>query len=130
MRTHTTTERIEQLMRELGAAVRSEGQIYFTGGVSAVLLGWRETTIDVDLKAEPEPVGFFECLPRLKDALNVNIELASPDLFVPALPGWQDRSRFIARHGQVSSSTMISTGRRWPRSDAIIRATGTTWRAC
>ena len=39
---------------------------------------------------------------RLKDALNVNIELASPDLFVPALPGWQDRSRFIARHGQVS----------------------------
>jgi hypothetical protein len=89
-------------MRELGAAVRSEGHVYFTGGVSAVLLGWREMTIDVDVKAEPEPMGFFECLPRLKDALNINIELASPDLFVPALPGWQERSRLIARHGLAS----------------------------
>lgn len=101
MRSHTTKERIEQLMRRLGAAVSSEGRVYFTGGVSAVLMGWREMTIDVDLKAEPEPQGFFECLPRLKDDLDINIELASPDQFVPALPGWQDRSRFIARHGRL-----------------------------
>jgi hypothetical protein len=65
-----------------------------------VLLGWREMTIDVDL--EPEPAGFFECLPHLKDSLDVNIELASPDQFVPALPGWQERSRFIAQHGLLS----------------------------
>jgi hypothetical protein len=102
MRSHTTKDRIEQLMQRLGAAVSSDGRIYFTGGVSAVLMGWRETTIDVDLKAEPEPQGFFECLPRLKDDLDINIELASPDQFVPALPGWQDRSRFIARHGKLS----------------------------
>lgn len=102
MRSKTTAERIEGLMRELGAATTTEGRVYFTGGVCAVLMGWREMTIDVDLKAEPEPAGFFECLPRLKDALDINIELASPDLFVPALPGWQDRSRFIARHGKVS----------------------------
>lgn len=38
-------------MQCLGQAVTSEGRVYFTGGVSAVLLGWRETTIDVDLKA-------------------------------------------------------------------------------
>ena len=62
-------------MSELGAAVRSAGRVYFTGGVSAVLLGWREMTIDVDLKAEPEPTGFFECLPLLKDRLDLNIEL-------------------------------------------------------
>jgi hypothetical protein len=102
MRSHTTKDRIEQLMHRLGAAVSSDGRIYFTGGVSAVLMGWRETTIDVDLKVEPEPQGFFECLPRLKDDLDINIELASPDQFVPALPGWQDRSRFIARHGKLS----------------------------
>lgn len=82
-------------------AAASPGRVYFTGGVTAVLLGWRETTIDIDLKAEPEPAGFFECLPRMKDALDINIELASPDLFVPPLPGWQERSRFIARHGSV-----------------------------
>ncbi|MCX6858167.1 MAG: hypothetical protein NTV80_25070 [Verrucomicrobia bacterium] len=89
-------------MSELGKAVRSAGRVYFTGGVSAVLLGWREMTIDVDLKAEPEPMGFFECLPQLKDRLDLNIELASPDLFVPALPGWQERSRFIAQHGPLA----------------------------
>ena len=101
MRSHTTKDRIDQLMCRMGAAVKTAGRIYFTGGVSAVLMGWRETTIDVDLKAEPEPLGFFECLPRLKDDLDINIELASPDQFVPALPGWQDRSRFIAQHGRV-----------------------------
>lgn len=101
MRSSTTKASIEQFMRCLGAAVTSAGRVYFTGGVSAVLLGWREMTIGVDLKAEPEPLGFFECLPRLKEELDINIELAAPDQFVPALPGWQDRSRFIARHGQV-----------------------------
>jgi len=70
--------------------------------VSAVLLGWRETTLDVDLKADPEPTGFFECLPRLKDALDINIELASPDQFVPPLPGWRERSQFIAQHGRLA----------------------------
>ena len=102
MRSHTTAERIESLMNELGKAVRSTGRIYFTGGVSAVLLGWREMTIDVDLKADPEPMGFFECLPALKDRLDLNIELASPDQFVPALPSWQERSRFIAQHGLLA----------------------------
>ena len=63
-------------MAELGQAVRSPGRVYFTGGVCAVLLGWRETTLDVDLKADPEPEGFFEALPTLKDALDINIELA------------------------------------------------------
>jgi hypothetical protein len=70
--------------------------------VTAVLFDWRETTIDVDLKADPEPTGFFECLPRLKNELDINIELASPDQFVPALPGWRERSQFIARHGSLS----------------------------
>ncbi len=58
-------------------------------------------TVDVDFKADPEPAGFFEALPRLKEDLQVNLELASPDNFIPALPGWRDRSRFIARHGQL-----------------------------
>jgi len=102
MRSETNRTRIEQLMIGLGQAVRSPGRIYFTGGVTAVLMGWRETTLDVDLKADPEPLGFFESLPGLKEALNINIELAAPDQFVPPLPGWQERSRFIAEHGTLS----------------------------
>lgn len=101
MRAETSRGKIERLMAELGRAVRSPGRVYFTGGVSAVLLGWRDTTLDVDLKADPEPEGFFEALPRLKDAVDINIELAAPDDFIPALPGWRDRSQFIAQHGPL-----------------------------
>ena len=80
--------------------------------VSAVLMGWREMTLDVDLKADPEPAGFFEALPRLKDELDINIELASPDQFVPALPGWVERSPFIADHGLlvVGANYSLDTG--------------------
>jgi hypothetical protein len=101
MREASSRERVERLMVELGRAVTSSGRIYFTGGVSAVLLGWREATLDVDLKADPEPAGFFEALPRLKNQFDINIELACPDDFVPALPGWLERSVFIAKHGPL-----------------------------
>jgi hypothetical protein len=101
MRKNTTREGIESLMRELGSRVLSDGCVYFTGGVSAVLLGWREMTMDVDLKADPEPQGFFEALPKLKESLDINIELASPDMFVPVLSGWRERSPFIASYGKL-----------------------------
>ena len=68
MRAETSVNKINQFMGELGQAVRSPGRVYFTGGVTAVLLGWRETTLDLDLKADPEPQGFFEALPGLKNA--------------------------------------------------------------
>jgi hypothetical protein len=56
-------------------------------------------TIDIDLKPDPEPLGLFEALAALKDQLDVNVELACPDHFIPAIPGWRERSLFIARHG-------------------------------
>ena len=101
MRAETSVNKINRFMVELGKAVRSSGRIYFTGGVSAVLLGWRETTLDVDLKADPEPQGFFEALPGLKDAIDINIELVAPDDFIPQLPGWRERSTHIATHGPL-----------------------------
>ena len=88
-------------MQEVGQAIRSPGRIYFTGGVTAVLFGWRESTMDVDLKADPEPAGFFETLPKLKDKIDINIELAAPDDFVPAFPEWRERSIFIERQGHA-----------------------------
>lgn len=102
MRGDTNRVKIERLMAELGRAVRSPGRVYFTGGVSAVLLGWREMTMDVDLKADPEPEGFFEALPRIKDTLDINIELAAPDHFIPTLHGWRERSEFIADEGPLA----------------------------
>lgn len=101
MRGLTDKLKLEQFMTSLGRHVNGPGRIYFSGGATAVLHGWRDMTIDVDLKADPEPLGFFEAIARLKDELDMNVELACPDQFIPALPGWEQRCMFIARHGLV-----------------------------
>ena len=101
MRTETDKTKLETFMAALGNRVSGPGRVYVTGGATAVLYGWREMTIDVDLKAEPEPPGFFEAIAQLKDELEMNVELACPSDFIPPLPGWRDRCRFIVRHGLV-----------------------------
>lgn len=101
MRPPVQTDKLNALMQALGRRVKSEGRIYFTGGATALLYGWRQMTVDVDLKADPEPVGLFEAIAVLKDELAVNIELASPSDFIPELPGWRGRSLFIARNGLI-----------------------------
>ena len=101
MRVESDRARIEEFMRALGSRVRSPGRIYLAGGATAVLHGWRSMTIDVDLKPDPEPDGLFEAIAALKDELDLNTKLASPDEFIPAIPGWRERSLFIARHGPL-----------------------------
>ena len=102
MRALTSRERIETLMRELGRAARVPTRAYLTGGASAVLLGWRETTLDIDLTFVPDSDELFRAITELKTRLSTNIELASPADFVPPLPGWEARSPFIALEGRVS----------------------------
>jgi len=46
MREKVSAEAIERFMKALGRTGRTNVRIYFVGGVSAVLLGWRESTID------------------------------------------------------------------------------------
>ncbi|TSA31903.1 MAG: hypothetical protein D4R65_10465 [Verrucomicrobiaceae bacterium] len=101
MRAETDKGKLEAFFEAFGNRVTGEGRIYLTGGATAVLYGWRTMTIDVDIKGDPEPTGFFEAIAVLKDELDINIELASPDLFIPALPGWQERSLFIGRRGHI-----------------------------
>ncbi len=85
----------------LGRLATGPGRVYLVGGATALLEGWRSSTVDVDLKLDPEPPGIFEAIARLKDELEINVELASPDQFLPPLPGWRERSPFVARHGPV-----------------------------
>lgn len=59
----------KQFMEELASAARSPGKVYFTGGATALLLGFREQTIDIDLKLDPEPAGAFEAIAALKNRL-------------------------------------------------------------
>ncbi len=73
-------------MEALGKRVGGPGTVYLNGGATALIFGWREKTIDIDIKADPEPQGFFEAIAELKETLDTNVELASPDLFIPELP--------------------------------------------
>jgi hypothetical protein len=102
MRPNVDSQKIQRLMQVLGREAQGSGCIYFTGGASALLVGWRNSTVDVDIRLDPEPPGIFQAIARLKQELNINIELASPQNFLPPLPGWRDRSTFIGRQGQIS----------------------------
>jgi len=57
-------------------------------------LGWRETTIVVDLKFDPEPAGVFDAIPALKRSLHLNVELACPSDFLPPLDQWAGAEPF------------------------------------
>jgi len=102
MRRLADAERIERFMKELGRSARGQMTVYLTGGSSAVLRGWRANTVDVDMKMVPDRDEVYRALPALKESLELNIELACPDDFIPEVPGWQERSVPIAREGKIS----------------------------
>jgi hypothetical protein len=101
MRPPVDIARLNNFMSAMGRKTKGPGRIYLTGGATALLHGWRPMTVDVDMKADPEPSGYFESIALLKNELSLNIELASPSDFIPELPNWRERSLFIARHGQI-----------------------------
>ncbi|HMG74543.1 MAG TPA: DUF6036 family nucleotidyltransferase [Pyrinomonadaceae bacterium] len=102
MRQPVTADNLQVFMKALAAVVSTPSRIYLVGGATSVLLGWRTSTIDIDLKIVPESDEILRSLPELKERLQVNIELASPGDFIPELPGWQERSRFIQQEGKLA----------------------------
>jgi len=102
MRKPTNKERIIEFMRQLGKRAKVECRVYLTGGATAVLMGWRDATVDIDLRFEPELDEIFRALREIKESLDLNIELAAPSDFIPLVPGWRDRSSYIGREGKVS----------------------------
>ena len=88
-------------MRRLGDRAEAAGRVYLTGGATAVLLGWRSATIDIDLALGADAEHLLRFVPALKEELELNVELAAPSDFIPELPGWRDRSVFIQREGRV-----------------------------
>lgn len=101
MREAVTAKRLRAFMRAIAAGAREPGRIYLTGGASAVLRGWRDSTVDIDIKIVPENDRILRAIPDLKERLAINVELASPDDFVPALPGWETRSPFVVREAPI-----------------------------
>src|SRR2546427_13131488 len=96
-----TKDKLLKFLDLLGASARTPGNCFITGGGSALLFGWRDTTIDIDLKFDPEPAGVVDALPGLKRALHINEELAAPSDFLPPLKQWRGRTRVIAKNSQL-----------------------------
>lgn len=75
-------------------------RVYFVGGGTAVLKGWRSSTLDIDLYADKKEI--FHDVQAIKERLHLNIEFARPEDFVPPLAGSKDRHVFIETLGKVS----------------------------
>lgn len=101
MRTPVDQPRLREFLRAVGRAARVPGRLYLTGGASAVLQGWRNSTIDIDVALAPSLQPLLQEIPSLKERLAINVELAAPSDFIPEVPGWEERSTFITREGVV-----------------------------
>lgn len=101
MRPPVDRERIQAFARALARDAPNDTKLYLTGGASAVLRGWRAATLDIDIRFEPEADELLLAIARLKDELDVNVELASPPDFIPEVAGWRDRSPFVLREGRI-----------------------------
>jgi hypothetical protein len=102
MRASVDAARIRAFMSAFGGAARQPVHVYLTGGASAVLEGWRASTLDIDIKLEPDDDALLRAVPALKESLQMNVELAAPIDFIPVREGWQDRSPFIVQEGKAT----------------------------
>lgn len=102
MRRLTDRERLFAFMRALGQAATDPGDVFLTGGATAVLYGWRDATVDIDIKLVPDQDQVLRAIPLLKEQLQINVELASPDDFIPVPPNWRERSPFVTQEGRLT----------------------------
>lgn len=102
MRAPVDAVRLRAFMRAVAQAARGPLQVYLVGGATAVAEGWRDATIDIDVAFGPDHDAVLRAIPAIKEALDINVELASPVDFIPVIAGWQDRSPFVAQEGRVT----------------------------
>jgi hypothetical protein len=102
MRRRLTRERLQDLMREIARSSpgRQSYRVFLVGGGTAVLAGWRASTIDADLYSDREEV--FRDIQGIKERLQLNVEFVRPEDFVPSLAGSEDRHVFVVTLGNVS----------------------------
>jgi hypothetical protein len=117
LRDAADADRIRRLAQELGRSVPAGTRMYLTGGVTAVLEGWRQSTVDVDVRFEPDSDAALRRLASLKEELSANVELESPLDFLPPLANWQDRCRFRFRESNLEVFDFDPTLCRFPAVD-------------
>ncbi len=70
MRPKVTAPRLQDFMQALGDAASTPVRIFLVGGATAVLLGWRDSTIDINLKIVPDSDSILQSFPALKERIS------------------------------------------------------------
>jgi Nucleotidyltransferase of unknown function (DUF6036) len=94
--------RIDAFLEALAREATQDTDVFVVGGTSAVLAGWRDATIDIDLVMRPESDAMPRAIPALKERLHLNVELAARHQSIPVPEGWEERSPEIRRIGRVT----------------------------
>lgn len=129
MRRPLDPERLNRFLESLGRACSGPGTLYLMGGATALLEGWRASMVDIDIRLDSEPEGVFAAIARIKEELDVNIELASPSDFLPELSDWRSQSRLVGRFGAIEvrhydfrAQALAKLARGFERDVADVRA--------
>lgn len=104
MREQVDRQRIETFLQRLGRHFPRPGRVYLVGGTTLVYEGLRPQTLDIDITfdiAAEDHSRFVAVVRELKESLSLNIEEASPAEFIPLPAGYEARSEFIGRYGQL-----------------------------
>lgn len=73
MRADVDGPRVMQLLVELGRRLRKPHTLYLVGGSSAVVVGWRVSTRDIDVRPEPDSDELLRMLQELKRELDTDL---------------------------------------------------------
>lgn len=93
-----------QFLQRLGQCYRHPGTVYLVGGSSLILLAAKESTFDIDLQFDVQPIyhtEFVRCLRQVSRELHFPVEQASPEQFIPLPKGFEDRRQFVGRFGAL-----------------------------
>lgn len=91
---------LQSFMKSVGKMIKKSATFYLTGGATAILYDFREGTIDIDIAGDMDEL--FSSIPKLKESLHINIEMAKPTDFIPSLPDEKNRHITIGTFGKVT----------------------------
>lgn len=103
MRPDVDKAAIEAFLQQLGKTFHKPARLYLVGGAALVHLGVRPgSTQDIDIKVSGANEGeLIVTIQRLINHLQVNVEFASPDDFIPLPKKWAAHARFVGRYGTI-----------------------------
>lgn len=123
MRTGLDEPKLRAFIREVGEAAQGPGRVYLVGGATALLLGVREQTVDIELKLDPEPKAIFEGIARIKERLSINGSSPRPTCSCRRSPVGESGASSSRGVGRWSSSTTTSMRKPWRRSSEVTTRT-------